>query len=103
MVVDVVSVQEEQLVRAIGMDGWREECMANAWTVPGSGVLRESGKGARGQLVYHYKYYDVTGVSFKNDGKSKQATRERRIKIIGYGERDGWTTVRRVGTRGQLV
>ena len=53
--------------------------------------------------MYHYKYDDVTGVSFKNDGKSKQATQERRIKITGYGERDRRTTVRRVGARGQLV
>ena len=24
--------------------------------------------------MYHYKYDDVTGMSFRNDGKSKQAT-----------------------------
>ena len=53
--------------------------------------------------MYHCKHYDGTGVSFDNDGKCKQVTRERRIKLIGYVERDGWTTVRRVGARGQLV
>ena len=38
LVADVVSVQEEQVLRAIGMEGWREECMANAWSVAGIGV-----------------------------------------------------------------
>ena len=52
--------------------------------------------------MYHYKYDDVTGVSFRNDGK-QTGDRERRIRILVYGERDIRTAGKKVGARGQLV